>query len=107
MLIETPSYVLRRCSLPGALALRRLSVYLLFHEPRRYLVGLELQVFCVDPSEQIEQARDETGPPRLVAGPEPRSVVAVEVLIEEDQIAPVRIVLKLGGPAVHRAPSPP
>jgi hypothetical protein len=44
-------------------------------------------------------------PPRLVAGAEPRPVVTLEVFIEEDQIAPVRIVLELGRPSVHRPPS--
>src|SRR4030095_7359439 len=64
-----------------------------------------LQVFGVDPPEHVEEDRDGTGPPRLVTGAEPRSVVTVKILIEEDQIAPVRIVLELGGPAVHRSSS--
>ena len=51
------------------------------------------------------RASDQTGPPRLVAGAEPRAVVTVEVFVEEDQIAPVRIVLELGGPSVDRPPS--
>ena len=49
--------------------------------------------------------RGEPGPPRLVTGAKPRAVVTVEVLVEEDQIPPVRIVLELGGSSVHRPPS--
>ena len=42
------------------------------------------------------------GPARLVAGPEPRAVVTVEVLVKQNQIAPMRIVLELGRAAVDR-----
>ena len=61
--------------------------------------------FGLETSEDVEQDGDRAGPPRLVAGAEPRAVVTVEVFIEEDQIAPVRIVLELGGAAVDRPPS--
>ena len=44
----------------------------------------------------------QTGPARLVAGAEPRAVVTVEIFVKQDQIAPVRIVLELGRPAVDR-----
>jgi hypothetical protein len=33
-----------------------------------------------------------------MAGAQPRAVVTVEVFIEENQVAPVRIVLELGDP---------
>ena len=72
--------------------------HLLPHEPGGHLPEFELQVLGVDTPEQVEQARDQPGPPRLVAGAEPRPVVTLEVFIEEDQIAPVRIVLELGRP---------
>ena len=48
-------------------------------------------------------AGDEAGPPGLVAGAEAGAVVAVEVLVEQDQVAPVRIVLELG--ACRRRPA--
>src|SRR5689334_15597481 len=41
-----------------------------------------------------DQIDDERRPPGLVGGAEPRSAVAVEVLVEEHEIAPVRIVLE-------------
>src|SRR6058998_3382122 len=71
------------------------------HAPGDDSPELQLQVFGLDTPEHVKKDRDRTGPPRLVAGAEPRSVVAVEVLIEEDQIAPVRIGLELGGPSVN------
>ena len=37
------------------------------------------------------------GPAGLVAGPEPGPVVAVEVLVEQDEVPPVRVVLELLG----------
>src|SRR4029453_1114000 len=48
-----------------------------------------------EPPEDVHERRHETGPSRLVAGPEARPVVAVEVLVEEDQVAPVRVLLEL------------
>ena len=47
--------------------------------------------------------RNQAGPPGLVARAEARPVVPVEVLVEEDQVAPVRVVLELRRAAVHRA----
>src|SRR5205814_2401266 len=40
----------------------------------------------------LQQGGDERGPARLMAGPQPTARVAVEVLIEEDVVAPVRVV---------------
>ncbi len=57
----------------------------------------------------MNELRDETGPARLVARTEPCAVVAVEVFVEEDVVAPVRIGLELlrapiyGSPACHIA----
>src|SRR5205809_176124 len=48
-------------------------------------------------------ARARAGPAGLVAGADPRAVVAVEVLVEQDEFAPVRIVLQDRLPAVNRA----
>ena len=40
----------------------------------------------------LQQFGDQRGPARLMAGPEPLAGVAVKVLVEEHEIAPVRIV---------------
>src|SRR6185295_12295216 len=39
--------------------------------------------------EHVHETGDDSRPAGLVAGSEPRAVVAVEVLVEEDEIAPV------------------
>ena len=52
--------------------------------------------------EQVHQPGDDTGPARLVAGPKPGPVVAVEILVEQQAIAPVRIVLELRRSSVDR-----
>ncbi len=59
----------------------------------------------VDAPEQVQQRSDQAGPSGLVAGAEAGAVVAVEVLVEQDQVAPVRIVLELGRAAVDRPPA--
>ena len=83
-----------------------LSAHLLPHDPGLQAPALGLQQgLGVDTTEDVQEGSDQAGPARLVAGPEPRAVVAVEVLVEQDQIAPVRIVLELGRPAVDRPPS--
>src|SRR5262249_17471656 len=43
----------------------------------------------------LDQLRHEPRPPRLVARTNTRSVVAVEVFVEEDQVAPVLVGLEL------------
>src|SRR5262245_11153598 len=55
--------------------------------------------------EQLHGSGDDAGPAGLVTRAEPRSVVAVEVLVEEDEISPVRILPELLGAAVHRPPA--
>src|SRR5215510_1369246 len=54
---------------------------------------------------QMDAPGDEPGPPRLVAGAKPRSVVAMEVFVEQQEIAPLRVFLKLPRAAVHRSPT--
>ena len=51
----------------------------------------------------LDQLRDQAGPAGLVAGAEAGAVVAVEVLVEEQVVAPVRIVLERRLAAEHRA----
>lgn len=38
-----------------------------------------------------QAARDQRGPAGLVAGTQPFAAVAVEILVEERQVAPVRV----------------
>src|SRR5271170_2636076 len=47
------------------------------------------------PAPFIDQVRRQRGPAGLVAGAEARAIVTVEMLVEQDGIAPMRIVLKL------------
>ena len=47
---------------------------------------------------------DNSGPSGLVARSEAGPVVAMEVLVEEQQIAPVRVFLELRGPSIDRPP---
>src|SRR5437773_4172519 len=49
----------------------------------------------------LHELGDETGPPRLMTGAEAGAVVAVEVFVEKQQIAPVRVALELLRVAVH------
>ena len=60
-------------------------------------------VGCVDAAEEVQQAGDDSRPTGLVAGPEAGPVVPVEVLVEEDQVTPVRVLLELRGAAVDGA----
>src|SRR3954447_26038393 len=50
----------------------------------------------------LDHARDHAGPARLVARTDAGAVVTVEVLVEEDQVPPVRVLLELRGAAVGR-----
>src|SRR4030095_2200973 len=52
--------------------------------------------------EQHHQWRDEPGPPGLMACTEARTVVALEVLVEQEVVAPVRIGLEHPRVAIHR-----
>jgi hypothetical protein len=53
------------------------------------------ELFRRDRGEEVHRAGDHSGPSGLVAGAETRTVVPVEVFVELDAIAPVRI-LALG-----------
>src|SRR5213079_2918705 len=57
-----------------------------------------------DGPEHLQQCGDEAGPSGLVAGAEAGAVVAVEVLVKEDEVPPVRIVLELPRVSVDRPP---
>src|SRR5262245_24463913 len=51
----------------------------------------------------LDHTGDHAGPARLVARADAGAIVAVKVLVEEDQIPPVRIFLELRGATVDRA----
>src|SRR6266540_7303137 len=53
----------------------------------------------------LNQLRDQAGPAGLMAGTNATAVVTVEVLVEQDQIAPVRIGLESFVRSVHRSAS--
>jgi len=60
------------------------------HRPLAVLehgIGVEL-------AQALDQPGHQAGPPGLVGRTEPGSVVAVEVLVEQDEVTPVRVVLK-------------
>src|SRR5436309_9342780 len=49
----------------------------------------------IDGGEEMHDAGHDSGPARLVAGAEAGAVVAVEVLVEQDAVAPVRVLQEL------------
>src|SRR5262245_41820069 len=51
--------------------------------------------------EQLHERGDQARPARLVAGPDAGAALAVEVLVEEDVVAPMRIALELVAGPVH------
>src|SRR5215211_397075 len=67
--------------------------------------GAVLTVMARDalPSPFVNQGGDEAGPAGLVRGAEPHAGVAVEVFVEEDEVAPVWVGLKFFVPAVGGA----
>src|SRR5271169_6674554 len=52
----------------------------------------------------LQEFGDERRPPGLVASADARAVVAVEVFVKREQVAPVWITLELLRAAKHRAP---
>ncbi len=57
------------------------------------------------PTEQLDHPADAAGPSRLMAGAEARAVIAMEILVEEQAIPPVRVALEFLGSPVHRPPA--
>src|SRR6266545_6064671 len=52
----------------------------------------------------LQEFGDDAGPSRLMVGSDSRAVVTVEVLVEEDEVPPVRVLLELLDASVDRAP---
>src|SRR5215469_90587 len=59
----------------------------------------------VELAEGLDQPGNQASPPGLVRRAEPGPVVAVEVLVEQQEVAPVRIVLEQRLAAVYRPAS--
>src|SRR5262245_49083865 len=66
-----------------------------------HLAGLE-EALGRARRDQMHGPGDYAGPPGLVTRPQAGPVVAVEILVEQDEIAPVWILLKLPGASIHR-----
>src|SRR5262249_28462322 len=54
--------------------------------------------------EEVHGPGDDPRPPRLMARAKPGSVVAVEVFVEQHEVPPVWVLLKLPRPSVYRPP---
>src|ERR1700733_9074423 len=90
-----------KCPPPGKFSSGLFSAHLLPDDPGHYASAFGLQQgLGVDPREQIQEWGNQSGPSRLMAGPKARAIVTVEILVKQDQVAPVWVVLELGRPAV-------
>src|SRR5262245_39081605 len=56
-------------------------------------------------SEQVHRTRDDAGPAGLMTRSETRSVVAMKIFVEEDQITPMGIILELSSVSVDGSSS--
>jgi hypothetical protein len=52
--------------------------------------------------QHVDAFRHQAGPPRLMGRADSRSVVAMEVFIKQEQVPPVRVLLKFFHTAEHR-----
>src|SRR5579883_2106678 len=50
----------------------------------------------------LDQRSHERRPPGLVRCPQARAIITVEILVKQQQVAPVRIVLELGTSSINR-----
>src|SRR5262249_14768351 len=53
----------------------------------------------------MHDSGDKAGPTGLMTGAEARAIVAVQIFVEQDEIAPVRVILEFPCPAIHRPPA--
>ena len=61
----------------------------------------ELEQLLAGGGKQMHKARDDSGPSGLMACTKASSIVAVEVLVEENEVPPMRILLKLSRTTVY------
>src|SRR5512133_455171 len=65
-----------------------------------------LQQLCsIEASEQLAHHCNRPGPPGLMARSQPRTVVAMEIFVEQEQVAPMRVVLEFLRSTIHGAPA--
>src|SRR5262252_8705570 len=62
------------------------------------------QLLHIEQPEELDQFCHHPGPSGLMARAQARSVIPVEVFVEQDVVTPVRIDLELFGAAVHGTP---
>src|SRR5271170_2160991 len=74
-------------------------------EPGKVLVAVAVEGLGRCRAGQHRQQRYATGPASLMAGTDAGAVVAVEILVEQDQVAPMRVGVERLGAAIERAPS--
>jgi hypothetical protein len=66
----------------------------------------QLQGFLrIEQSEKLDQFRHQSCPSRLVTRSEPGAVIPMEVLVQQDMVAPVRVGLEFLGAPVDRPPA--
>src|SRR5271157_2484301 len=70
-------------------------------DERRNLAECE-HLICGGGRKQVHRTGDHSGPTSLVTRPQPGAIVAMEVLVELEVVAPVRVFLELLLAAVHR-----
>ena len=62
-------------------------------------------LFRAQGREQVHDPRNDARPTSLVAGPQAGPIVAVEILVEQQAVAPVRVFLEFPAPAVDGTPA--
>src|SRR3954452_17162074 len=72
---------------------------------RQGLAALPEHGLRVELGEQLDEARYHAGPTGLVGRAEAGAVVTVKVLMEQQEVAPVLVLLELLAAAVHRSVS--
>ena len=71
-----------------------------FSAERRFTSALQ-KGFRIELPKNLDQQGDDTGPTRLVAGPDAGAIVAMKVFVEQKIIPPMGIVLEFSGAAKH------
>src|SRR5689334_5021209 len=65
-------------------------------------MGLRPKIrFGIGRAEQLDEWRNQSGPPRLMTRADAGAVVAMEILVEEEVVPPVVVALEFPDPAVH------
>src|SRR5271167_424919 len=80
--------------------LRRLYLSAEDRSPAAPQKGLGIEL-----AKNVDQAGDDPGPTRLMAGADPGAVVAMEVFVEQQIVPPIRIALEFLGASEHRPPA--